>query len=173
MSEGDTQLTLVCGHAFHRSCISDWLLRESVCVVCRADAQVPTPRASAGYMAHITKNASGGLRKDDLPCGVKRSSWSYKGYTVRELRMRNITMEASQAQKGLEPITEWEGLTLYMSVDRRNTTGYRGVSKRSDKKPRKLGTYCAKRQGKIIGYYDTALEAAVAYARKRLASGGP
>jgi hypothetical protein len=87
----------------------------------------------------------------------------------RALRTRLTIMEATEAQGPRPIVSEWEGLALYMSNDRKNnTTGYRGVSKRPEDKPRKLGTYCAKYRGHIIGYFDTAVEAATAYARRRL-----
>jgi hypothetical protein len=87
----------------------------------------------------------------------------------RALRSRLTVMEAAEAQGPRPIITDWEGLALHMSNNRKNnTTGYRGVSKRHEDKPRKLGTYCAKYRGRIIGYFDTAVEAAAAYARRRL-----
>ena len=87
----------------------------------------------------------------------------------RALRSRLTVMEAAEAHVPRPIITNWEGLALHMSNNRKNnTTGYRGVSKRHEDKPRKLGTYCAKYRGRIIGYFDTAVEAATAYARRRL-----
>ena len=87
----------------------------------------------------------------------------------RALRTRLTIMEATEAHGPRPIVSELEGLALYMSNDRKNNmTGYRGVSKRPEDKPRKLSTYCAKDRGHIIGYFETAVEAATADACRRL-----
>ena len=63
-----------------------------------------------------------------------------------------------------ELVTEVDGLTLHLS-QRNSTTGYKGVSKNGKrfKAERRMG-------GKVyyIGTFDTAVEAAVAYAKQNL-----
>jgi hypothetical protein len=56
MRQGElTRILTVCQHQFHRACIDNWLLNESViCPTCRHDIREPTRAASARGTPHPT-----------------------------------------------------------------------------------------------------------------------
>uniref|UniRef100_A0A7S1Q5S5 RING-type domain-containing protein n=1 Tax=Neobodo designis TaxID=312471 RepID=A0A7S1Q5S5_NEODS len=51
---------LYCGHAFHRTCVDDWLLRKRVCPMCQQDVTamaarpVPTTSRRASHFSHTS-----------------------------------------------------------------------------------------------------------------------
>jgi hypothetical protein len=38
LGEGQMDLTLLCTHHFHESCIAEWLTEQDTCPICRANA---------------------------------------------------------------------------------------------------------------------------------------
>ena len=52
-SIGD-QMTLECGHAFHKKCVASWVSTKKSCPMCRAVVPVPTP-TDDDVMAGVTK----------------------------------------------------------------------------------------------------------------------
>jgi hypothetical protein len=95
MRQGElTRVLTVCQHQFHRACIDNWLLNESViCPTCRHDIRQPARPASARGTPHLTGEQPSQPISNDIPSitgdtGISNSNTSTAD-TVRHSTLRS------------------------------------------------------------------------------------
>ena len=122
-----------------------------------------SPQSSTGYLG-VQEASPGrfwaqykqerlGIYDDVLDAAV-----AYARHVQKAAEEAEAAERAAAAEKGIA--AEAEGLRLHIDMKGLNSTGYLGVSMSHEK-------YLARYANKTLGCYDTALEAAVAYARGR------
>ena len=124
-----------------------------------------SPQSATGYLGVLEaspgrflaqyKQERLGIYDDVLDAAV-----AYARHVQKAVEEAEAAERAAAAEKGIA--AEAEGLRLHIDMKGSNSTGYLGVSTEQ-----RGGKYLARYANKNLGVYDTALEAAVAYARGR------
>ena len=117
-------------------------------------------KSTTGY-AGVSKLATGRFRAQHY-VGGKQVRLGHFGTAVQAAvaYARAVGQAAAGAERAAEVVPEAEGLRLHLSS---NGTGYKGVSRQYDRKFQ--ATWIFDGTPKYLGSFDTAVEAAVAYAR--------